>query len=298
MGKSKIINIQNRYFWLAMITIVAVGLITSCYSEENLNVPVNPTPEDILQSELDIYIEENFTQEYDMAIRYKFVDSYIGPTQRVAPPRLEVVRPMLDFIEEYWVEPYLEVNNGDEFFRNHVPPEIIFLGGLIYNDDGTVILGLADAGARITFTNVNAVDPQDSAWRTQQLNTVYHEFAHIVHQRYKLPDGFETITAAGYTSPGSWFNVTEEEALIRGFVSPYATSSPNEDFAETVAYYLFDIDFFEKYIIQEDCIDATCEMRNAGRRNVEEKVNSISDHYEKVTGIDLEELRGIIQEKL
>ena len=44
------------------------------------------------------------------------------------------------------------------------PAEIVLLGGLIFNDDGTVTLGTADAGAQITFTNVNAVDPNDEAW--------------------------------------------------------------------------------------------------------------------------------------
>ena len=45
--------------------------------------------------------DENFTKEYGMAIRYRFVDRYVGPTQRVTPPRLEVVRPMLDFIDDF-----------------------------------------------------------------------------------------------------------------------------------------------------------------------------------------------------
>ncbi|MEM7297162.1 MAG: substrate import-associated zinc metallohydrolase lipoprotein [Bacteroidota bacterium] len=269
-----------------------------CYPTEELNVPVND-PDIVLETELDRYIEENFTEDYGMAIRYKFVDNFVNPDQLVAPPRLEVVRPMLDFIEEFWIEPYMQIPNGEEFFRNHVPAEIIFLGGFIYNNDGTVILGLADAGARITFTNVNAIDVTDLDWRALQLQTVYHEFAHTVHQLYTLPNAFEDIAPQGYTGPGSWFVLTDEDALERGFVSPYSTLSPNEDFAETVAFFLFDPDFEANFMtLESDCETDECITRNEGKMKIAEKLASITDHYENVTGVSLEALREEIQSRL
>lgn len=283
--------------WRAWIPCCVLVLVLGCYPDESLDVDQHDP--DIELSELDLYIQENFTDTYGMAIRYRFVDRYVSPGERVAPPKLDVVRPMLDFIEEYWIEPYLEVANGAEFFKEHVPAEIIFLGGYIYNENGTVTLGTADAGARITFTNVNSIDPEDEEWLALQLQTVYHEFAHTVHQRYKLPTAFETISPNGYTSAGSWYNLTEQEALQRGFVSPYATSSPNEDFAETVAFYLFDSDFQENFIAEEQgCNTAACEARNEGRILIAEKLAAIKDHYEKVTGIDLEDLRAAVQSRL
>jgi substrate import-associated zinc metallohydrolase lipoprotein len=288
---------SRRWFicWLVLVMALAQS---SCYNTENINLSVTPPP-DLIKTDLDIYINENFIEEFDMAIRYRFVDNYVGPTQRVTPPRLVSVRPMLDFIEEFWIDPYLEVENGDEFFRNHVPAEIILLGGLIYNEDGTVTLGSADAGARITFTDVNSIDVNDEDWVLRQLNTVYHEFAHIVHQNYKLPPAFETITPQGYTSAGSWFVLSDDDALKRGFVSPYATSSPNEDFAETVAFYLFDKDFHENFITQEEnCLSPDCEEKNAGRLKINEKLNSIRAHYEKVTGVNLDDVRASVQSRL
>jgi substrate import-associated zinc metallohydrolase lipoprotein len=283
----------TTYLLLGIFIIVA-----GCYEEEKLNVPVNQGP-DVIRNELDRYIDENFIQEYGMAIRYRFVDRYVSPTQRVTPPRLEVVKPMLDFIDEFWIDPYLSVENGETFFRKHVPAEIVLLGGLIYNEDGTVILGTADAGAQITFTDVNSVDMDDRAWILQQLQTVYHEFAHIVHQKYKLPNAFETISPQGYTGAGAWFTLTNEEALQRGFVSPYATSSPNEDFAETVAHFLFDENFYENYIDAESgCISPDCESRNDGRVLINQKLNSILSHYERVTGVKLEDVREQVMLKL
>ena len=193
----------------------------------------------------------------------------------------------------------MQVENGEAFFRENVPPEIILLGGLIYNPDGTVVLGTAAAGAIITFTNVNAIDIEDPDWVNLQLLVIYHEFAHTVHQRFKLPNAFEAISPTGYTGPGAWFTLTDNDALERGFVSPYATSSPNEDFAETVAFYLFDQNFPEAVLTDEpDCTTPACETRNEGRARVREKLASVTDHYKRVTGIDIEELRAVIQAKL
>lgn len=289
---------MKRKFKTLFVFLVANLILISCYPDESLDVPVND--QDIeLTTELDRFIQENFTDRYGMAIRYRFVDRYVDPGRRAVPPSLDVVRPMLDFIQDFWIDPYLEVENGREFFEDHVPAEIVFLGGFIFNNNGTVILGTADAGAQITFTNVNAVDPEDPEWLQLQLQTVYHEFAHTVHQRYKLPTAFETIAPTGYTSAGSWFNLTDEEALQRGFVSPYSTSSPNEDFAETVAFFLFDKDFEESFMMDEtNCLTADCEARNAGRDKVRQKLASISDHYERVTNVRLEDLRAAIQAKL
>ncbi len=282
---------------LVLMAAIAIAVV-SCYPDEELDVPVNDDQLK-LETELDRYIEENFTQRYGMAIRYRFEDRFVSPGERATPPELEVVRPMLDFIETFWIDPYLEVTNGREFFEDHVPAEIVLLGGFIYNDDGTVTLGTADAGAQITFTNVNAIDPDDLDWRALQLQTVYHEFAHTVHQRYKLPSAFETISPSGYTSAGSWFNLPDEEALERGFVSPYATSSPNEDFAETVAFFLFDTDFDQNFTVDEEaCETAECEARNAGRERIRQKLAAISEHYVKVTNVSLEELREAVQAKL
>ncbi|MEQ8470159.1 MAG: putative zinc-binding metallopeptidase [Marinoscillum sp.] len=289
------VKIPTSLYTLSLLCLL--WIMPSCYPDESLNVDEKDV--DLELNELDQFIEDNFTEEYDMAIRYRYVDRYVNPGERVTPPKVEVVRPMLDFIQNYWINPYLEVANGEAFFRDHVPAEIILLGGFIFNPDGTVTLGTADAGARITFTNVNSIDEEDDEWRTLQLQTVYHEFAHTVHQRYKLPASFETITTRGYTSAGSWFNLTDEEALNRGFVSPYATSSPNEDFAETVAFFLFDPDFFDHFINQtDDCTTAECVSENTGKAFIEEKLAAITEHYGKVTGVSLEELREVIQAKL
>ncbi len=287
---------KTRYYYYGLLLVFAF-LAASCYKEEEVNKPVKEVP--FSDDVLDQYVQENFIDPYGVAVRFKFVDRYVDQTKRVSPPRREVVIPMLDFLTTFWIEPFVDVENGDRFFRNHVPAEVIFIGSSIYNEDGTVTLGTADAGARITLTEVNDIDMANKQWIIRQLGTIYHEFAHIMHQRYNLPPNWQQISPNGYTSSGSWYNLSEEEALRRGFVSPYGTSSYNEDFAELVAFLLFDEGFFDIYMNDEACPSGgDCAARNEGRVMLRRKYNAVLSHYEQNTGVDLLQVRALIQQKL
>jgi substrate import-associated zinc metallohydrolase lipoprotein len=279
------------------ILLGALTLVTACYPDEEITAPVRA--EEWSTDPLDVYIRENFGDPYNIAVRYRYVDRYVDANKRVTPPKLDKVQPMLDFLTELWIEPFIDVANGSRFFKSHVPAEVVLIGSTMYNADGTVTLGTADAGARITLTEVNFVDPENPEWVFRQLGTIYHEFAHIMHQRYNLPPAWQEISPQGYTSLGSWYNLTEDEALERGFVSPYGTSTFNEDFAEVVAHLLYRPDFYTRYLEDEPgCVTAECVARNEGRAKLRRKYSAVLEHYEQNTGVDLLQVRAIIQAKL
>jgi hypothetical protein len=287
---------MRKKIWTFLL-IGTCTLITACYPDEDVVAPIKEQP--LSDDPLDQYIQQNFTDKFGIAVRYKFVDRYVDQNKRVTPPKLNIVQPMLDFLTELWIEPFTDVANGTRFFKAHVPAEIILIGSTMYNADGTVTLGTADAGARITLTEVNFVNVDNEDWVFRQLGTIYHEFAHIIHQRYNLPPNWQEISPQGYTSLGSWFNLSEEEALRRGFVSPYGTSTFNEDFAEVVAFLLFRPDFYTRFLQDEpNCNAVDCAARNEGRARLRRKYNAILEHYEQNTGVDLLKVREIIQAKL
>ncbi len=285
-------KIRIYAFCLALMLVVAVGC-----EDDSVNAPV--IKKELSKDPLDILIRENFQEPYGIAVRYKYVDRYVEGDKRVVPTKRELVEPMLDFLQDFWIEPFMDVPNGEKFFKRYVPAEVVFIGSPIYNNDGTITLGTADAGARITLTMVNDIDIDNEGWVFMQLNTIYHEFAHIVHQNFNLPPNFQQISPQGYTSAGSWYTLDDLDALNRGFVSPYATSSFNEDFAETVAHILFDPDFYDKYYVDEVCNgDAECNVRNEGRAKIRKKYSAILNHYTQYTGVELLKVRDIIQDKL
>src|SRR5687768_5120949 len=103
--KFEIKKLKSRIYSIALIGMVAFA--TSCYEDESLESPVkDQTPS---EDPLDIVIQTNFVEKYGVAVRYKYVDRYIDPQKRVAPPLREVVEPTLDFLTQFWVEPYINV---------------------------------------------------------------------------------------------------------------------------------------------------------------------------------------------
>ncbi len=275
--------------------VIAFALMMAC-GEDPVEADVKQV--EVSDDPLDVYIRDNFLDTYGVAVRYRYVDRYVNPVNRVTPPRKNLVQPALSFLNKFWIEPFLQVPNGEAYFKSTVPAEIVLIGSFIFNTDGTVVLGTADAGARITLTDINSIDEEDLDWVFRQLGTIYHEYAHIMHQRFNLPPNFQQISPQGYTSAGSWFTLTDDEALRRGFVSPYGTSSFNEDFAETVAFLLYDPDFYSKYIDDEACTDQACQERNDGRAMIRAKYNAILSHYQQNTGVDLLKIREIVQARL
>src|SRR5690606_34904727 len=151
-------NMKKIWFLIVGFAAIASG----CYETETITAEVRQT--DPPTDELDIYIQENFVQPYNVAVRYAFVDSLGGADQRVTPPKREAVIPMLEFLTDFWIDPFLKVENGEEFFKKYVPKEVVLIGSTMYNSDGTVTLGTADAGARITLTEVNFVNPDNISW--------------------------------------------------------------------------------------------------------------------------------------
>lgn len=287
---------MKKKLTISILAAASLLLVIGCYPDEELNVPPKTYP--ISEDELDQFIDEQYRVPFGIAVRYKYVDRYVDQSKRVTPPKYEIVKPMLDFLNEHWIQPFLKVPNGDAFFRSYVPAEIVLVGSTMYNSDGTVTLGTADAGARITLTEVNFLDTTNQAWVFRQLGTIYHEFAHIMHQRNNLPPNWQQISPGGYSSSGSWYNLTDEQALQRGFVSPYGTSSFNEDFAELVAFLLYDPNFNEKYLVDELCSDQACSDRNEGRALLRQKYSAVLAHYKQYVGVDLLQVRALIQQEL
>jgi hypothetical protein len=122
---------ENKMKSLSFLLIAMLTVATSCYRDESIESPVKTqTPS---TDPLDILIQTNFVEKYGVAVRYKFVDRYVDQNKRVAPARRELVEPMLDFLTNFWIDPYINVQNGRRFFENHVPGEIIFIGSPIFN---------------------------------------------------------------------------------------------------------------------------------------------------------------------
>lgn len=294
-------------------------LILGACSSEN-GVDYIPEQQTTSNDSIDIYFQKNFQDKYGCAIRWRWVDKYVSIDYVVTPTYRKVLIPTGEMLKRYWIEPFiLESADGGEFIRKNFPPEIVCIGSQLRNADGTTTLGYADAGVRITLTELNLFDLSNIAWVKQQLHTIHHEFTHIIHQTYQMPNGFNEITPQNYTGQ-AWNDIyakaqkeliqsgiekpsqeqigskAEEMAISKGMLTPYATSSEFEDFAEIVSIYLLTDPYeFNTKFLQAD--PSKPEL-TTGKAYIQQKVDLAIGYYKTNFSINLVRLRDIIQERL
>jgi len=246
------INYIRLFIFLAVFT-----LLTSCDKDDDLNYEKREVAES--KDEIDLFLNEHFQEKYNCAIRWKWDDKFVSIDYYVSPPIRDVVIKTAEMVENFWVNPFIESSAGGKaFIEKNFPPEIVFIGSEILNANGTETLGFAEAGVRITLTELNQFDLTDEKWLKTQLHTIHHEFTHIVHQTYNLPIGFEKISGSSYTG-NSWTTLSiyktgkdgkplrDEDgdpifdhtpAIKRGVTTAYGTTNEFEDFAELVSNFI------------------------------------------------------------
>lgn len=188
-------------------------------------------------SEVDQWIYENLTKPYNIDVKYKWDQAELDKNKTLVPIKEELVVPVMKMIKKIWIDTYVELA-GSSFICKLAPKRFVLVGSPSYNSGGTYTAGEAEGGRKITIYRLNwyneSGDKAEFLDLVQNIvKTVHHEFAHIMHQTIMYPTEYKSITPEGYLS--AWNNTTDAEAIKLGFISPYARSTPNEDFVEMIA---------------------------------------------------------------
>ena len=185
------------------------------------------------KNELDQWLYENYTKPYNIEIKYKWNSFELNTTSQLVHIMEQFVKPSMEMIKTVWFEPYKSLA-GESFLRQMAPKKIILVGSPEYNDDGSIVLGQAEGGRKITLFDGNSYDPSNADWIRSIMHTIEHEFAHILHQTKSYDSSFKTISAGDY-NPTGWTNESETSALLQGFYSAYSMSGVDEDFVEVAS---------------------------------------------------------------
>lgn len=201
-----------------------------------------------VKNDIDRWLYDNLTKPYNIAVKYKWDQFEFDVSRTLVPPDESKIIPMWDVIRQVWIEPYV-AEAGKVFFNRYAPKTFVLSGSNSYNDNGSVILGTAEGGRKIVLYGVNdfrvkgmpGYNPAtDSAFiKTWFIQTIHHEFAHILHQNVMYPQDYKLVNPSLY-SGNDWINITDAGARRDGFVTAYSTSGFDDDFAETVAILLLE----------------------------------------------------------
>lgn len=241
-------------------------------------------------NEFDTWLLDNYTTPYNIEFKYRFEDMESDDEYNLAPADYDKSIALAKFTKYLWLESYEELL-GPEFIRTYCPRLMFLVGSPAYNTQGSIVLGTAEGGLKITLYNVNNISL--TSINVDQLNywyfkTMHHEFAHILHQTKEYSTDFNEITPSNYQST-SWVNVSDQEALDMGFVSPYASSETQEDFVEIISIYVTHT--------AEYWDDLVGSASAEGQGYINQKLEIVKDYMTTTWGIDLDELRDIVQRR-
>lgn len=263
----------------------------SCDDDDlNLDQPIEGLGGEVwTPTDLDAWLTETFVNPYNIEVKYKWDQFELELNATLVPPVEAYVKPVMTWVKNIWIEPY-ETIAGSAFVKKLCPKKYVLVGSARYNSNGTITLGEAEGGKKITIYRINWYTPGDKDLMQAILKTVHHEFSHTMHQTIRYPEEYMNITPGGYTS--QWNNVSAAEAQGKGYISPYACASPDEDFAEMIArIVVYGREAFDEYVQQasDDYADANAThyaTYDPGEA-LREKESMIITYLKDVWGIDL-----------
>ena len=287
---------------LALAVVTLALSFSSCDTEESIERPSEEKVFPIVEeTKYDAQLENMFAR-YNMRIEYRYIKNLLPNNwHHITPIKEDLIVPVSRFLIDYWVSP-LELSSSKDFVVKTLPNKIVLVGSPAYKLDGTRALGQAEGGTLVRLTNCNDYDLNDHAWIRAALRTAYHEYSHILHQTFVLPDGYRKLTPEAYSDAG-WSRKTRSDAIKLGIVSTYGTKNVSEDFAELFSFFITAKQNEVDYVFNDEPIPVELTEikdvmeRNEGRKIIRKKFVVLNMFLEKI-GLDIENTREELQKNI
>ena len=293
-----------KYYFLAL----AALFVVSCNDEDKLSEnSIFPDETETNVTELDTWLQANYQEPYNILVKYRFEFKESDEEKNLAPAAYDKSIALAKLTKYLWLESYEELK-GRDFIRKYCPKILFFVGSYGYNSGGSVTLGVAEGGMKITLYNVNNIDyenPDVEFLNYWFFKTMHHEFAHILHQTKPYPTDFREISAADYQSE-SWVNLEEDQWLALGFISQYASRETQEDFVEIIANYItHDQAWWDGELAR--CVKYTYKGKDSNKEDIEKSFYGSEPTKDALLAADIQEVtstdvdrsgRAIIDTKL
>lgn len=268
------------------IVVAVVSLFGAC-SEESLdaNSIFKGTTKE--QSEFDKWLIANYTIPYNISFKYRYDDKETDNRYNLAPADFNKSIALAKLMKHVWIDAYIELT-GEDFIKTYCPREMQLIGSVAYNSQGSVVLGTAEGGMKITLYNVNIIDVNNLDLETLNFwffKTMHHEFGHILQQTKNYSTDFNLISAADYKST-DWVNLRDVDAPKSGFVTGYASMEANEDFVEILSVYVTNTQAYWEALLNSG--------GDTGKATILSKFDLVKEYMKESWSIDIDKLREIV----
>ena len=285
---------KTRYSLLTAVLVcccITATLITltSC-SEDALDDTTVVKDSTRPKTAFDLWLHKNYVETYNINLKYRLEDMETDFTYTLAPADLSNSVKLAHIVLHTWLQAYDEVA-GIDFTRQLAPKVFQFVGSPAFETDNRYMMGQAEGGMKITLFDVNELKITRSFLNNSYFQSIHHEFTHILTQTKDYDTDYQKISEGLY-EPASWYasGKTESYALQRGFISTYAMKEYNEDFAETMAFYLV----YTPAEWQQKMTTAGTD----GAAIISQKLQMIRSYMQTTWNIDIDDLRTVIQRRM
>jgi len=215
-----------------LLFVAGILTFTACANDDQLGESQLDYTQPV-KTDLDNWIATNYLNPYNINAQYRWNQNTVDNSRFLFPPMVESVQPALEVVKQIWLDSYTTVG-GYDFVKKIAPREIVLVGGVNSNSNGTRTLGIADSGQRITLFEVDYLDTNNRANVTEFIHTIQHEYVHILNQNKPFDEqAWQKISPGDYT--GTWHLEVLQNSRNLGFVTNYARNNIIEDFAETAS---------------------------------------------------------------
>ena len=260
-------------------------------------------------NDFDRWLEVNFLKPYNIEFKYRYAlnESDMGYYTVPADVNSSVIYAHL--VKYLCIDTYDEIA-GVSFTRSYFPKMFFLIGTWEYRNNGSIVLGTAEAGKKIMLAGVNELPlvfqyyegaELDDYLNTYYIKTIHHEFTHILNQTKAFSDSFKQITSATYVADACFD--TDNYWRGRGYITAYAQSEPREDFAELLSEYVtHNAAWWDEQIA--DASKETAEVRKTdpsaedGATLIESKIDIVRNYMQDSWNIDIDVLRDIINRRM
>ena len=295
---------KNKIKYILPLMLLTLGLV-SCEKDEIKSDSVI-TVDSYKQNAFDKWLEANFVNPYNIDFKYRYEEIESDLNYYTVPAQMEYSIIMAHLVKYLCVETYNEVA-GINFTRQNFPKMFYLIGTWEFRNNGTYILGTAEGGKKILLSGINyledvmngSYDPsRDMAdgLNYYYIKTIHHEFTHILNQTNDYPTSFREVTPSSYVSDSQFSEPFASVFLSRGFISAYAQTNTNEDFAEMVSEYVtHSPEWWEKQMkAAETMYEDDKDQSQTGRELIEQKLDIVRAYMHDTWNIDLDQLRDCI----
>lgn len=253
----------------------------------------------------DRWLEANFLRPYNIEFKYRYAMNESDLGYWTVPAEYDASIIYAHLVKYLCIDTYDEIC-GLDFTRSYFPKMFFLIGTWEYKNNGSIVLGTAEAGKKIMLSGVNdlpmVLDYYEGAELAEYLNhfyikTIHHEFTHILNQTKTYPENFGQISANLYVGDACFD--TDDYWRGRGFITDYAQSEHREDFAEMVSEYItHDAAWWQEQMtaahnetakVREEIPDA-----EFGDVIIQSKLDIVATYLQDSWGIDIDELRDIL----